>query len=472
MMWGRYVWGGLVTTLNILLYAITFDRFLWLEGRVTRGVFTNWAFHFKYRARAVHYPTSEDEIIERIKSSGKVRVFGSGHSFNPGIVSDEALLSLDRYNAILDFDGPAKRLTVQAGMRVRDVTRNLLQRNLAFVALPSHDAQSIGGILSTDVHGTGRDWGFVHESVVSMKIIDGRGDVHVCTPEDDLFRAAVGGVGAVGIITEVTIQAVERFNIEQHFKISTLDHVEEHFDRLHDENEHFGLFILPFTEKCQLNRWNSTSKSKSICGRLREFVVISFDALMASWVANFISYARLLPRVSDLAHSIKQGTNLVLESHNAHNRSIYHIHQEIEVAVDYSKVFEVCRELKAMSEELYSQGLPYFVLEIRFTPAGRKGSLIGAGRDRRSAWIDIIACDSPGYELLYQKAEDVFKKAGGRPHLGKYCRGYGYEELLAMHGKHFERFLELRAEHDPEEKFSNPFTQRMFTPPRKFHPGG
>ena len=57
----------------------------------------------------------------------------------------------------------------RGGTRVRDVVALLLEEGLAFRALPSHDAQTIAGNLSTDVHGTGREWGFVNESVVGLK---------------------------------------------------------------------------------------------------------------------------------------------------------------------------------------------------------------------------------------------------------------------------------------------------------------
>ena len=60
-------------------------------------------------------------------------------------------------------------MAVKGGTRVRNVVHAMLAEGWAFAALPSHDAQSIAGILSTDVHGTGRDWGFVSQSVVGLK---------------------------------------------------------------------------------------------------------------------------------------------------------------------------------------------------------------------------------------------------------------------------------------------------------------
>jgi FAD/FMN-containing dehydrogenase len=215
-----YLKVALATTLNIVLNAATFGRFVWLEGRVRRGVFMNWARRFRYTPGRFVRPTTEGEIVELVRNSRSLRVFGSGHSFNAGVVSENTLVSLDDYSGLAWKDRHTKQIAVKGGTRVRDVVELLFDEGLAFSALPSHDAQSIAGILSTDVHGTGRDWGFVSQSVVRLKLIDGKGQIHECEPSDDLFRAAIGGIGAVGMITEVAIQGVDRFNVEQRVETS------------------------------------------------------------------------------------------------------------------------------------------------------------------------------------------------------------------------------------------------------------
>ena len=160
---------ALFTTVNILLNGATLGRCVWLEGRVERGVFTNWARRFRYVPKRFAKPATEQEIVELIQNAGSVRVFGSGHSFNSGVVSEETLVSLDDYSGLVWKDLDKKQVAVKGGTRVRDFVALLLEEGLAFRALPSHDAQSIAGILSTDVHGTGREWGFVNESVVGLK---------------------------------------------------------------------------------------------------------------------------------------------------------------------------------------------------------------------------------------------------------------------------------------------------------------
>lgn len=458
-----YLYAALTTTLNIVLYGLTFGRFTWLEGRVRGGVFRNWARQFGYRPQKFAQPTSEEEIINLVKNSRSLRVFGSAHSFNEGIVAEETLISLDLYCGLVERnDLKYTEICVKGGTRVRDVVKLLFKKGLAFRALPSHDAQSIAGILSTDVHGTGKDWGFVNESVVSLRIIDGNGDVYECRPQDDLFKAAIGGIGAVGIISEVVIEAVPRFNVEQKFEMSNLQFVKENFDKL-QENDHFSLYLFPFTDKCQISTWNKTPEKRSFLGPVWEFVSISKDALLSAWFGNLMAYTGLLPRLSNFAYGFKRGTNLVLESNKAFNRSIYHLHQELEFTVPFENTFDECKRFVKLYQEMYADGgLPYAVFEVRFTPAGRNRTLIGAGRDRHSTWIDLVCNDSHGFEKYYDAAEKLIKEIGARPHLGKFCRSLNAGDLRRIHGHHFETFLGLINEHDPQGKFANAFTRRLF----------
>jgi hypothetical protein len=171
---------------------------------------------------------------------------------------------------------------------------------------------------------------------------------------------------------------------------------------------------------------------------------------------------RLLPALSSLTHSIKKGSNLVLESNEAFNRTIYHLHQELEFTVPFEETFEACRRFIDLYEKMYSKGLPYTIFEVRFTPQGHDRTLIGAGRKRRSAWIDLVCNDSAGFEKYYAAAESLLKKNGARPHLGKYCESIDSSDLERLHSEHYVKFKQLVEQHDPEGKFSNDFTCRLF----------
>lgn len=456
-----YIYCALATTWNIILNALTFGKFLWLEGRVRRGFFKNWAHQFGYQPKQFIQPETEQEIVALIKNSDKIRVFGSAHSFNSGVVSDATLVSLDKYCGVVEKYPDKKQMKFKGGTRVRDVIKILLDDGLAFAALPSHDAQSIAGILSTDVHGTGKGWGFVSECVVGLKIIDGAGNVHEVVPEDDLFKAAIGGIGAVGIISEVVVQAVDRFNVEQKFELVKLEYVKANLDELLEKNQHLSLYIFPFAKVCQVSTWNETKKSQSFLATFREFVAISFDALSSAWFGNLMAYTGFLPW-SNWTYGLKRGTDLVMESNDSFNRTIYHLHQELEFTVPYEKTWEMCDRFLKLYENMYSKSLPYTLLEVRFTPAGHKRTFLGAGRERRSTWIDLICNDSRGFEKYYSSAEELIKEIGARPHLGKFCQTLDKAHLTKVHGENFQKFLQLMHTHDPQDKFANDFTNRMF----------
>ena len=456
-----YFYCGLTTTLNIILYALTFGNFLWLEGRVCHGYFRNWLRRFGYRPRHFEMPETEEKIANLIKNSSGIRTFGAGHSFNSGLVAEDTLVSLDRYTGVIKREG--NHLRLRGGMRVRDVSKELLTLGLAFENLPSHDAQSIAGIISTDVHGTGRDWGFVSEQVAGLKLIDGQGEIHECQPENDLFKAAIGGIGACGIITEVVVKAVPRFNVEQKVQLSSWSYVKEHLDELIAGHVHLSLYLFPFTDRCQINTWEPTAKRKSFLGPLREFFDISLDALGAAWIGNLVAYCGCLPKWSDRLTKIKRGTDLVLESYKAFHRSIYHLHQELEFAVAYERTFEVCERFKHLYEKIYQEKkLPYTLFEVRFTPGGHDQTMIGPGRERRSMWLDLLANDSHGFEDYFAEAEKLMRQVDARPHPGKFNETFTRADLMKMHGEHFVRFIELAHRHDPERKFANEFTRRMF----------
>ena len=457
-----YFYVGFATTLNIILNALTFGRFIWLEGRVRGGLFRNWGRRFRYRPANFVEPTTEEEIIYLIKNSNGIRFFGAAHSFNDGVVADKVLISLDKYSGLVWKDLDKKQLCVKGGTRVRDVVQLLLDDGLAFIAQPSHDAQSIAGILSTDVHGTGRDWGFVSSSIVSLKLIDGLGDVHHCVPADDLFKAAIGGVGAVGVISEVVVQGVYRFNLDQRVAISDIATVKNTFNELL-KNKHFSLYLFPFTDRCQINIWNPTDKPQSPFNTVREFVSISKDALLSAWFGGFMAVTGLLPSLSTLAYMFKRGTNLVMESNEGYNRTIYHLHQELEFTVPFEDTFEACYSFIKLYESMYKKKkLPYILFEVRFTPAGHDLTLLGAGRERRSTWIDLVPNDVDGFEEYYAAAENLMKTMDARPHLGKFCKSFGKADLARLHGDKFTKFLELKQKHDPQNKFENELTRRLF----------
>jgi hypothetical protein len=257
------------------------------------------------------------------------------------------------------------------------------------------------------------------------------------------------------------IQAVDRFTVEQKVSKSDFAFVEKNLERLLEENEHLSLYLFPFTELCLINTWNRTQRPKTFLGPLRELASTSIVALSQAWFGDLLAHSGALPAMSSFVHRLKLNSDLVLESHEAFNRTIYFVHQELEFAVPFKDTFHVYRRFVELYEELYQSGLPYTVFELRFTPAGHTRTLVGAGRQRQSAWINIV-CSANGFEKFYSAAENLMKQINARPHLGKHCHSFDSVDFERLHDEHFARFVQLAEEHDPEHKFVNHFTQRLF----------
>ena len=287
------------------------------------------------------------------------------------------------------------------------------------------------------------------------------------------MKAEIGGIGVVGIITEVVVQGVPRFNVEQKVEMRPTSYVKENLDRLLRANDHFSLYLFPFMEECQVNTWNHKEKDRTIVGRFLEFIEISKgrvleflgiskDALAAAWIGNFFAYSGLLPQSSRTYGGISRGSNLLLESNKGFNRTIYHLHKELEFTVPFEDTFEACERFMKLYERLYPSGLPYTLFEVRFTPDKHDRTLLGAGRGRRSTWIDLVCNDSHGFERYYAEAQELMKEIGARPHLGKFCEDFDKADMARLHGGSFTKFLNLVEEHDPDGKFANDFTRRLF----------
>ncbi|MEL6980882.1 MAG: FAD-binding protein, partial [Actinomycetota bacterium] len=217
------------TMANALVYLVTNRRTLLLEGRFRRGTYRNWSGDRCHRASWAQ-PKTEAEVARLVAGADTVRIVGSGHSFNDGLASRGLTLSLDRLTGVVDIDRRTKQATVRAGTRLRDLTPLLAQEGLAIRSLASHDAQSVAGILSTDVHGTGRLPAHLSDQVVSIRLVDGRGIIHQVGPDDEIFQAAAGGLGAIGVITEVTVQCVDAFRLEQRTEIRDRQWAEDNLD--------------------------------------------------------------------------------------------------------------------------------------------------------------------------------------------------------------------------------------------------
>ena len=463
------------TVANSLLYLTGIRRKpLLLEGRRHGDVYRNWSGDRRHRARWAE-PRDEAELAQLVRSARTVRVVGSGHSFNDALASADLTVSLDRMAGIVAVDPTTLQARVRAGTRLRDVTGELARRGLALRSLASHDAQSIGGILATDVHGTGRAPAHLSDQVVALRLVDGTGQIHALNPDDDLFRAAVGGLGAVGIITEVTIQCVDAFNLSQETVVRSLDWARDNLEQLTADNEHVSFYVYPFTDSVHVHTWGRTDDSPSAAGRIREALNEAKAAVSAAVIGDAAAHLGVLRWTAPLAMRLQTPVSLVHPAHAAFNRTQYHLHQELELAVPRDRVWDDLAAVIDLYERMYRNSsignrLPFLLVEVRFSPAGHDTTLLGAGVERDTAWLCLCCNQSGAVGRYFDAVEQWARRTDARFHLGKWCQSLDVNDIARMHGDRFRTFRRLQAEADPQGRFVNPFIERLFAPASRCRP--
>ena len=180
---------------------------------------SNWAGNQRCAPVAIERPRTEADlvaIVERAAAAGRrVKVVGAGHSFTDIACTDGHLVDLADYGRLLRFDAVSCQATMQAGMRLSALNRVLAQRGAALENLGDIAYQSVAGATSTATHGTGLRFGNLATRIVALRLVTGNGTVLACSAEEhpEVFRVARVGLGALGVVSEMTIQCVPAFNL-------------------------------------------------------------------------------------------------------------------------------------------------------------------------------------------------------------------------------------------------------------------
>ncbi|MBT1634371.1 D-arabinono-1,4-lactone oxidase [Clavibacter michiganensis] len=175
---------------------------------------TNWAGNYAYRAREVHSPTSVEELRTIVREATRIRVLGSRHSFND-IADSEVLVSLAELPADLVIDRDASTVTFSAGLAYGKLAELLGEEGLAIHNLASLPHISVGGAIATATHGSGNGNGNLGTAVAALEMITADGETVTYRRGDDDFDGVVVGLGALGVVTRVTLDVEPAYLVRQ-----------------------------------------------------------------------------------------------------------------------------------------------------------------------------------------------------------------------------------------------------------------
>uniref|UniRef100_A0A915CZS4 FAD-binding PCMH-type domain-containing protein n=1 Tax=Ditylenchus dipsaci TaxID=166011 RepID=A0A915CZS4_9BILA len=188
----------------------------------------NWGGNFNFSTQNINYPTSTAGVQQLVKEcKGKVRPMGTRHSFSLIADSNDTIICLVHMNLILSVDASVPSVTVQAGITYTDLIPFLQSIGLALPILASLAEISVAGGMQTGAHGSGYGIGNLATQAIALQMVLADGSVKNYTKNDPEFPAAALGLGAMGIITEVTLQLEPTYNLAinvfENMSISELD---------------------------------------------------------------------------------------------------------------------------------------------------------------------------------------------------------------------------------------------------------
>ena len=204
----------------------------------------NWAGNITYSTDHVHTPANLDEVRSIVKSCNKLRAVGSRHSFNRIADSNQNQLSLEHLNQI-EIDDGARTVTVGAGVKYGQLAPVIDARGFALHNLASLPHISVAGAIATATHGSGIHNGNLATAVRALDLVTANGDtLHLSRDTDgDQFLGAVVGLGAVGIVTRVTLDLVPTFQVAQTvYQNLSFSELEHNFDAIFGVGYSVSLF--------------------------------------------------------------------------------------------------------------------------------------------------------------------------------------------------------------------------------------
>ncbi|MFI0165440.1 FAD-binding protein [Streptomyces sp. NPDC017095] len=179
---------------------------------------TNWARSVTYTAKEFYRPDTAEGLRAVVAGSGKVRVLGSGHSFNriadPG--GEGVLVSVAGLPPVIDVDGTARTVRVSGGVRYAELARAVHARGLALANMASLPHISVAGSVATGTHGSGVGNGPLGSAVREVELLTADGSTVVLRRGDARFDGAVTSLGALGVVTALTLDLEPAYEVEQH----------------------------------------------------------------------------------------------------------------------------------------------------------------------------------------------------------------------------------------------------------------
>ncbi|MGY1808198.1 D-arabinono-1,4-lactone oxidase [Blastococcus sp. SYSU D00669] len=436
-------------------------------GSSGRTRWRNWAGNQSATVDVVH-PGSADEVaavLTRAAAEGRrVRPIGSGHSFTGIGRPEDVQLVADRLVGIHDVT-ESGLVTVGAGTPLHRLNAELARRGWALTNLGDIDRQTIAGALSTGTHGTGAGFGGLATQVRGVELVTPAGEVLRCDAghDADVFSAARVSLGALGVVTAVTLQAVPAFALRAVEGPGTLTRALAEFDELVTSTDHVEFYWFPHTDAVLL-KCNTRVPIEEVDPLPRWRAVWDDEVLSNVAFAGVVAAGKRVPAlVPQLARMSAKALGPRTWTDHAHRvfvsrRRVRFL--EMEYAVPREAAPAVLGELRRAHEA--SDWREAFPVEVRVAAADDIPLSTASGRDSAYVAAHVPAGTDPG--RWFETLERIAGEVGGRPHWGK-LHGLDAAVLRERYPR-FDEFTAVRDRLDPTGVLANGYLDRVLGPVR------
>jgi L-gulono-1,4-lactone dehydrogenase len=423
----------------------------------------NWAGNVTASPARVRTPHTAaevaDEVIMAAAEGLPIRMAGTGHSFTPTVCTEGVLLRPEGLTAIRSVDTRAGLVEAEAGCTMRRVNEQLYSRGMSLTNMGDIQVQTVAGATQTGTHGTGRDSGSIAAQIAGLELVLADGSIVTCSPEErpELFEAARLGLGAVGLVTAVTLRAEPLFLLTAREEPMSWSEVVSRLPELIAENEHFEFFWFPHSEGCLTKRNNRSPGPASPLPRWRHWLDDEFLSNSVFGATCRLGYLApgVIARANSLASralSARTYTDVPYKVFTSPRRVRF---KEQEFAIPREHLADVLSEVRALLHR--EDWRISFPIEVRVTPADDLWLSTASGRD--SAYIAFHVYHPSPHEEYFRKTEAIMTAVGGRPHWGKmHTRGADY--LSGVYPR-FGDFVSTRDKLDPERRFGNAYLRQV-----------
>ncbi len=431
---------------------------------VRGSTFRNWARTQSVKIAGLAAPSTEDEIVSTIatarRQGQRVKPVGAGHSWSDVAATDGILLSLDNFRDLVSFDSETGIVTVQAGMRLHELNDLLAQRGRALPVLGSISAQSIAGATATGTHGSAPRGANLSSGITSLRMVLANGDVEDVNDHsnNDLLRAARVGLGALGVVSQVSLRTVPAFRLTETVEVVSFDAAAEQIPDLIAREEFIKVWWLPHVDRAMIFKYARTEEPVTLSRVGRAFDEHIVNRCVFPALLSLIKVTdRIVPPINRVVSAayFRPGTTVGRSDH-MFNLPMAPVHDEMEYALPVGRAVDAFRFMREVIEGL---GLHIdFIVELRFSARDDAWMSPGGGRD--SCWIGAYAAHTRDRQQYFGAVEQQALEWDGRPHWGKQFRATS--DQLRPRYPYWDEFAALRERLDPDAMFDNAFLNRLF----------